>query len=92
MTNYMALGEYTAYSEQARDAAGRRFAYMKNLASQLNRMAEQPDMVVQEEALQCAIADIIASENEMRAAIEKANASAQLCNKPFITPDSLSRF
>lgn len=49
MTNYMALGEYTAYSEQARDAAGRRFAYMKNLASQLNRMAEQPDMVVQEE-------------------------------------------
>ena len=26
MTNYMALGEYTAYSEQARDAAGRRFA------------------------------------------------------------------
>ncbi|MBC0772481.1 hypothetical protein FSH20_005485 [Escherichia coli] len=41
MTNYTALGEYTAYSEQARDAAGRRFAYMKNLASQLNRMAEQ---------------------------------------------------
>lgn len=52
MTNYTALGEYTAYSEQARDAAGRRFAYMKNLANQLNRMAEQPDMVVQEEALQ----------------------------------------
>lgn len=39
MTNYTALGEYTAYSEQARDAAGRRFAYMKNLANQLNRMA-----------------------------------------------------
>ncbi|WDC28295.1 hypothetical protein PS043_15185 [Escherichia albertii] len=92
MTNYTALGEYTAYSEQARDAAGRRFAYMKNLASQLNRMAEQPDMVVQEETLQCAIADIIASENEMRAAVEKANASAPLCNKPLITPDSLSRF
>ena len=71
MTNYTALGEYTAYSEQARDAAGRRFAYMKNLASQLNRMAEQP---------------------EMRAAMEKANASAPLCNKPLITPDSLSRF
>ncbi|HBN7498669.1 TPA: hypothetical protein L3539_003949 [Escherichia coli] len=46
MTNYTALGEYTAYSEQARDAAGRRFAYMKNLASQLNRMAEQPESPV----------------------------------------------
>ncbi|WP_141109684.1 hypothetical protein [Escherichia albertii] len=92
MTNYMALGEYTAYSEQARDAAGRRFAYMKNLASQLNRMAEQPDMVVQEDALSRDIADIIASEKEMRAAMEKANAAAPLCNKPILTADCLRRF
>ncbi|NUH53994.1 UNVERIFIED_ORG: hypothetical protein FHU00_3958 [Citrobacter freundii] len=92
MTNYIALGEYTAYSEQARNAAGRRFAYMKNLACQLNRMAEQPDTVVQEEALRSAVADIIASDKEMRAALEKANASAPLCGKPDITLNSLSRF
>lgn len=92
MTNYTALGEYTAFSEQARDAAWHRFAYTKTLANELNKMAEQPDMVVQEDALSRVIADIIASEKEMRAAMEKANAAAPLCNKPALTADCLRRF
>lgn len=92
MTSYTAHGEYTACSAQARDAAGRRFAYMKTLANELNKMAEQPDMVVQEDALSRVIADIIASEKEMRAAMEKANAAAPLCNKPILTADCLRPF
>ncbi|MFX2607051.1 hypothetical protein [Enterobacter mori] len=92
MTNYAALGEYTAYSEQARDAAGRRFAYAKNLSTQLRLLADRPEGGVNQQELQRAVDDIAAADREMNAALERANQSAPLCNKPLLTHRSLSKF
>ncbi|TNI12714.1 hypothetical protein [Aeromonas veronii] len=92
MTNYSALGEYTAYAQQARDAAGRRFALMHNLANDLSRQADQIETVVNPDKIKAVIDDIAAADREMRAALERANQSAALCNKPALSIHSLSKF
>lgn len=92
MTNYAALGEYTAYEQQARDAAGRRYVLMNNLSCKLRRDADRPDTEVDLAGLQQTIDEIAAAEREMRAALERANQSAALCNKPAISIHSLSKF
>lgn len=92
MTNYAALGEYTAYAEQTKNAAGRRYAYMNNLANELRKLAEKPEENANLSRLNESMSDIIAADREMRAALERTNQAAPLCNKPTVTLSDLVKF
>lgn len=88
MTNYAALGEFTAYSRQAKDAASRRFALLHNLSDSLRGLSEDPLIPLAEDKLQSDIADIARADAEMRAALERANQAAALCGE---SPLALSK-
>lgn len=92
MTNYIALGEYTEYNNRARKAAGRRYALMCSLAHLLAHQAERPGDMLQMYVIELLLAGITEADNEMRAAIDRANQSASLCSKPAITPDTFFHF
>lgn len=81
MTNYAALGEFTAYSRQAKDAASRRFALLHNLSNTLRRQSEDPLIPFAEDKLQADVAEIASADAEMRAALERANQAAALCGE-----------
>lgn len=85
MTNYAALGEYTAYSRQATDAASRRFSLMQNLSHELKRMSESPTDEVNTGRLSGALEDIYQADAEMRAALKRANEAAVLCGERPVT-------
>lgn len=91
MTNYTMLGEYIAFSEQAKDAANRRFAEMHNLGQELMRLAGEPERNFDETEMQRRLKAISAADAEMKAALQKANEAAPLCGKPAIHPSSLAR-
>ena len=80
-TNYAAFGEYTAYGQQARDAAARRFALLHNLASDLRKLADDADRPVVAAGLDAALADIEAADRELRAALARANQAGALCGQ-----------
>lgn len=85
MTNYAMLGEYTAFSEQAKDAARRRFACMHNLGQTLMNLSERAEMPFDETAATAQLSEIQKADIEMRAALERANQAAKLCGKPELT-------
>ena len=91
MTNYSALGEYTAYAAQARDAALRRCALLNNLAATLRRQAERPADPFDSDAHRSALDDIDAACRELSAALDRANQAAALCGERAITVDALVR-
>ncbi|SDX89126.1 hypothetical protein [Nitrosomonas halophila] len=85
--NYQAIGEYHAYRIQARDAAGRRFALLRNLATQVHNLAEnQADMA----ALRATLEQVELAEREMHAAIKRANEAAALCAEQAISAKQIS--
>ena len=79
--NYAAYGEHQAHVAQARDAAGRRFAHLKNAAVDLNPAADKPELDVAALAAVVALQRAIDADREMRAAVERANAVAPLCGQ-----------
>lgn len=89
MTNYAALGELTAYSRQAKDAAGRRFALLNNLSVELRRLSEDPVMDVDTDKIQREFSEIGKADAEMRAALDRANQAAALCGEPLLTLSKL---
>lgn len=92
MTNYIALGEYTEYTDRARKAAGRRYAQMYRLAHLLTHQAERPGEMLKMSLIDVLLTGITEADNEMRTAIDRANQSASLCSKPAIIPDTFSHF
>ena len=91
MNNYAALGEYTAMSRQAKDAANRRFALLSNLSVSLSRAAERPDDALDLPALRAALDEIEARTRELDVAIKRANEAAALCGEQPVSAQSLRR-
>lgn len=85
MKNYMMLGEYTAFSEQAKDAARRRFTYLHDLGRALVNVSERAEMPFDETAVAEQLSEIQKADTEMRAALERANQAAKLCGKSELT-------
>ncbi|HAG2521296.1 TPA: hypothetical protein G8V61_004047 [Salmonella enterica] len=82
MINFAKPGEFTAYSEQAYDAAYRRYALMHNLSQVLMRLRDDIDSPIPENCFQAELAEIARADLEMRAALAQANGAAALCDKP----------
>lgn len=89
--NYQALGEFTAYKQQARDAADRRFALLHNLAAELQKLSRQPGTAVERERLAERLREIEAADREFRAALERANAAAPLCGEAELSAGQFGR-
>lgn len=90
-TNYQALGEYTAYSAQAKDAALRRMALLNNLSVELRKLSEQPADPMNPARLAEQIDQAAAAEREMNAALERANQAAALSGQTDLRPERLLR-
>lgn len=88
--NYLAYGEYIAYSRQSSDAAARRFALLINISSMLQIYAENPALDIDTKIVQRHINNMFIADREMRAAYERANQSAALCGEHKITWTELS--
>lgn len=89
--NYQAIGEYHAYRIQARDAAGRRFALLRNLATQAHNLAENPDKPADMADLRATLDQIELAEREMHAAIKRANEAAALCAERAISARNFAK-
>ncbi|MDD4942575.1 MAG: hypothetical protein PHQ13_03450 [Rhodoferax sp.] len=87
--NYQALGEHTAYTAQAKDAASSRFSHLHNLGGALIRASKNPQEPFDPEKLRQQLDQAVACDREMRAALARANQAAALCDQPEIT---LKRF
>ncbi|MBM2915440.1 hypothetical protein JRC21_27570 [Escherichia coli] len=87
--DYAALGEYTAFSDKARDAARRRHAEMCSLSSYLARQAQSPESETNHNEVLSAVNRMLDAEREMRKAVERANLLAQACYKPPLKLASL---
>lgn len=81
MTNYAALGEFTAYSRQAKDAASRRYALMQDLSNDLRRLSDNPVDEFNEILIASNVDAIAKADAEMRAALKRANEAAALCGE-----------
>lgn len=81
-TNYQALGEYTAYTAQAKDAADARFARLHNLGGSLIQASKTPHKPLDVAQLQEQLDKAVAAEREMLAATARANQAAALCGQP----------
>lgn len=90
-TNYAALGEYTAFSAQARDAVQHRYTMLNNLGSTLVRAAQRPDETVDIAAARRVLDDYEAAGRELEAALTRANQAAALCGKPALDIHALLR-
>lgn len=90
-TRMRVLGEYTAYKQQARDAAMKRFATLHSIAGALQRHAERPYEKMNVEELKERLMEADAAEREMYAAAVRANQSAPLCGQEEIRPESFKR-
>ncbi|EDN6659407.1 TPA: hypothetical protein H2V12_001822 [Salmonella enterica] len=91
MTNFAKPGEFTAYSEQAYDAAYRRYALMHNLSQVLMRLRDDIDSPIPENCFQAELTEIARADLEMRAALAQANGAAALCGKPPLRLSDLTR-
>ncbi|KAB7715521.1 hypothetical protein GBN32_00665 [Plesiomonas shigelloides] len=87
--NYTKLGEFTAYSEQAKSASYRRYALLHNLAGDLFRWKECVDEPLDRARIDRTLDEIAQADEEMRAAVEYANQAALFCGKPKITLSDL---
>ena len=83
--NYQALGEFTAFSEQAKDAADRRFALLHNLGSKLLQLSKS-EKVIDFTEIEEQLAALRSNDAQLYAAVERANQAAALAVK---TPLSL---
>jgi len=83
--NYQALGEYTAYKMQARDAFRRRHVIANNLGVELQRLAERADKQIDADEASAQIREIAAAEKEAHAALARANQAAPLCGQQELT-------
>lgn len=90
-TNYQALGEYTAYAAQAKNAADNRFATLHNLGGTLIQAAKNPHKPLDLDKLREQLDEAAAAEREMNAAAGRANQAAALCNQPEFDLYKLSR-
>lgn len=79
------LYEYTALSEQAKDAMLTRNTYMRYLAESLVSLSERPEMPFDETEFVGLFGNILKVDTEMRTALERANQAAKLCGKPELT-------
>jgi DNA-binding transcriptional regulator PaaX len=89
--NYQALGEYTAFKQQARDAADRRFALLHNLAAAVQALARKPGTAIEGERLAEILREAEAADRELRAALERANAAAPLCGERELRAEQFGR-
>lgn len=89
--NYAILGEYMAYSKQAKDAADKRFALLYNLANQAGQLSQAPEKPLNADDFSHTIEQAAAADREMQAAIARANQAAALCGEREINLRSLGR-
>lgn len=89
--NYQALGEYHAYRKQAEDAADARFAMLHNLSTLAASLAKNPSKPVFFEEIRESVNKIEAADDEMNAAIDKANQAAPLCGEKNISAETFTR-
>lgn len=82
--NYNAFGEFTAFSRQAKDAAARRFSLLHDLRVMLQQLAEIPQNEMDENKIKLLVSEIAQADREMRAALTRANQSADLCGEARI--------
>ena len=84
-TNYLALGEHTAYTAQARDAARRRHSALYAAAILLDKASSEPERPLRSFCVGDLLDIACAADREMCAAIKRANQAAALCGKAPIT-------
>lgn len=73
MQNYTSLGEYAAYTQQARDAACRRYALSHYLSHDILTIRDTPGDKVDVARLARQLDEIVKADAEMRAALGRAN-------------------
>ncbi|WP_370558578.1 hypothetical protein NMD70_09775 [Edwardsiella tarda] len=89
MQNYTSLGEYAAYTRQARDAACRRYALSHYLSHDILTIRDTPGDEVDVARLAHQLDEIVKADAEMHAALGRANQPAVLCGKPALLADTL---
>ena len=89
--NYQALGEHTAYTAQAKNAADKRFALLHNLGGDMIQAAKNPQKPFDMDQIRQQLDVAASADREMKAAIERANQAAALCGEPNFDPYKLSR-
>ena len=89
--NYQALGEYHAYKKQAEDAANTRFAMLHNLSMLAGNLAKNPAKMADFAEIHESVKQIEAADDEMNAAIDKANQAAPLCGEKTISAEMFTR-
>ncbi|EAM4817607.1 hypothetical protein EHA31_16180 [Salmonella enterica] len=91
MTDFTQYGVFTAYREQAYDAAYCRYALLHHLSRWLMRLRCPDDTMFPVEDLHRAVDEIVLADREMRAALAQANEAAALCGKPPLHLHDLTR-
>jgi hypothetical protein len=79
--NFAALGEFHAHLAQARQAAGLRYAKLRNLAAELHRAADAPEADIDHARLSADLAEARQAEGVMRQALARANDAGVLCGE-----------
>lgn len=88
-TNYQALGEHTAYTAQAKDAARRLRNSLQAIAQHAQCMTNDPatcSLPILRNSLD--IAEL--AQRELREAMRRANQAADLCGLPRVATGNLS--
>lgn len=78
--NYNAIGEFTAFSRLAKDAADRRFALLHNLGGNLTRLSKS-EHAIDFADVHAQLETIRLTEAELHAALERANSAAALAQE-----------
>jgi hypothetical protein len=87
--NYQALGEYTAFKQEALSAVDRRNTWVNNLERDLRRMNLDDNMDA--DRLRARVNEIEKAQNDLTTALARANAAANECGKPVLNVALLSR-
>ena len=89
--NYQALGEYTAFKKQAKDAANNRGYLINNLMFDLRRARDDNPESIDTTRLHARINELEKSDNDMRDALARANNSGIECGQQALSVADLLR-
>ena len=89
-TNYQALGELTAYTAQAQDAAQRLRSHLYHLLGQVQAAASFEPSGSNLAIIRYTVDDAERAQRELRAALQRANQAAALCGRPDVDPGALA--
>lgn len=89
-TNFQALGEHTAYTAQAQDAAKRLRGCLQGLARQAGHLADSSLDTSSLPILRNTLDMAEQVQRELREALRRANGAAALCGRPPVVLSTLT--